>query len=141
MKADDYLVQLESPTIKEFSQLRESIGWDSIDNDVIESSLKNSLFHVTIRYKSQLIAMGRVIGDGAMYFYIQDVVVAPEYQNSGFGSIVMEQIERYLSNTVKKGATIGLLAAKGKEEFYSRYDYICRPNKSLGNGMCRFVVN
>ena len=51
----------------------------------------------------------------------------------------MEQIERYLSNTVKKGATIGLLAAKGKEEFYSRYDYICRPNKSLGNGMCRFV--
>ena len=51
----------------------------------------------------------------------------------------MEQVEKYLSVTAKKGSTIGLLAAKGKEEFYVRYSYISRPSNSLGNGMCKFV--
>ena len=83
--------------------------------------------------------MGRIVGDGAMYFYIQDVIVDPSYQNSGIGSALMEKIERYLSVSAKKGSTIGLLAAKGKEAFYARYNYIIRPNNSLGNGMSRFV--
>jgi hypothetical protein len=39
----------------------------------------------------------------------------------------------------KQGASIGLLAAKGKEAFYARYNYIERPNVSLGHGMCKFV--
>ena len=32
------------------------------------------------------IGMGRVVGDGAMYSYVQDVVVAPEYQRRGIGT-------------------------------------------------------
>ena len=83
--------------------------------------------------------MGRVVGDGAMYFYIQDVIVDPYYQQVGIGSVVMEYIEHYLSVSAKKGSTIGLLAAKEKEAFYAKYGYIKRPNDSLGNGMCRFI--
>ncbi len=140
VKNNDYCLQLESPSIEEFSQLRAAIGWDAVDSEVIQLSLKNSLFHVTIRYQSELVAMGRVVGDCAMYFYIQDVVVEPKYQNLGLGTLLMEQIEKYLINAARKGATVGLLAAKGKEEFYARYGYICRPNIALGNGMCKFVT-
>ena len=139
MNSDNYSIKLESPSIEEFLNLRNKIGWADLEYDLAESSLNNSLFHVIVRDKSQLIGMGRVVGDGAMYFYIQDVIVDPSYQNSGVGSALMACIENYLSVAAKKGSTIGLLAAKGKESFYIRYGYASRPNDSLGNGMCKFV--
>ena len=119
--------------------LRNKIGWGELDFNLAKTSLNNSLFHVIIRNQSQLIGMARVVGDGAMYFYIQDVIVDPSYQNSGVGSALMQEIESYLSVAANKGSTIGLLATKGKEGFYARYNYILRPSSSLGNGMCKFV--
>lgn len=139
MKFDKYDITLGSPSVDEFLSLRSQIGWGEMDFNLARTSLHNSLFHVTVRENSKLIGMGRVVGDGAMYFYIQDVIVDPHYQNTGIGTALMASIESYLSVNAKKGATIGLLAAKGKEGFYSRYGYIERPNDSLGNGMCKFV--
>ena len=83
--------------------------------------------------------MGRVVGDGAMYFYIQDVIVTPTHQGQGLGHQIMLNIEEYLQSAAAQGATVGLLAAKGKEPFYQRYGYVSRPNTLLGNGMCKFV--
>jgi GNAT superfamily N-acetyltransferase len=139
VSVDNYVIKLESPSAEEFSLLRQKMGWGEIDLALAEMSLAQSLFHVTIREQCQLIAMGRVVGDGAMYFYIQDVIVDPHYQNRGIGSVVMAQIEGYLGHAARKGSTIGLLAAKGKEAFYVKYGYTPRPNNALGMGMCRFV--
>ena len=135
----NYSLTLERPSTDEFLCLRSQVGWAEIHVNLAKQSLENSLFHVTIRKKSQLIAMARVVGDGAMYFYIQDVIVAPKYQNLGLGTVLMKHVEDYLAQYAQQGATISLLAAKGKEEFYSRYHYIARPNNALGNGMCKFV--
>lgn len=136
--ANNFRLKLASPTVDEFLVLRAKVGWQGIALNLAESSLLNSLFHVVIYDKQQLVGMGRVVGDGAMYFYIQDVVVDPAYQGLGLGAALMEQIENYLSDTVNKGATVGLLAAKDKEVFYARYGYLARPNASLGHGMCKF---
>ena len=132
-------IKLESPTAQEFLTLRKKVGWHSISINEAETSLHNSLFHVSIYIDTQLVGMGRVIGDGVMYFYIQDVVVDPIYQGVGIGVAIMENIERYLGNAANEGSTIGLLAAKGKEAFYAQYGYIERPNTSLGHGMCKFI--
>ena len=69
----------------------------------------------------------------------EGVVIDPDYQKQGIGAEIMERIESYLLKAAKKGSTIGLLSAKGKEGFYSRYDYLERPNDLLGNGMCKFI--
>lgn len=106
---------------------------------MVQRSLENSLFHVTVRSKSQLIGMGRVIGDGVMFFYVQDVVVDPDFQNQGLGDALMQEIEQYLSLNAKAGSTIALLSAQGKELFYSRYGYIERSGFPLGKGMCKFI--
>jgi len=137
--AEHFNLKFSSPSIDEFVSLRAKVGWQTGSLPMVETSLNNSLFHVTVYDKAQLIGMGRVIGDGAMYFYVQDVVVDPQYQNLGIGAALMEQIEIYLAVTAKQGSTIGLLAAKGKEAFYQRYNYIERPNTSLGKGMCKFL--
>jgi ribosomal protein S18 acetylase RimI-like enzyme len=134
-----YHISNECPTAEEFIELRRLIGWADTDLHMAKRSLANSLFHVVVKGQGKLIGMGRVVGDGVMYFYIQDVVVAPDYQNQGIGQLLMDRIEAYLSATAVKGSTIGLLAAKGKEGFYSRYGYKLRPNEGLGHGMCKFI--
>ena len=135
----DYRVIHESPDINEFIRLRKSIGWGDTDFVMAEKSLKNSLFNVSIYDDDILVGIGRVVGDGYMFFYIQDVVVEPKYQQKGIGSLLMKEIEFYLSTNAKKGSTIGLLAAKGKEDFYSKYGYQERSGDPLGKGMCKFV--
>lgn len=135
----DYIISDEAPTAKEYLALRCQVGWDSVDLWVVQKSLDSSLFHVSVREQKKLIAMARVVGDGFMYFYIQDVVVAPRYQGRGIGRMLMSRVESYLSKECAAGSTVGLLAAQGKEAFYRSYGYIERDGTNLGRGMCRFV--
>ena len=135
----DYVVGFEQPNVEEFIALRRKIGWGDTQYEMANISLDNSLFHVTVRDNAQLIAMGRVIGDGAMFFYVQDVVVDPGYQGKGLGKLLMQHIESYLASVAEKGTTIGLLASQGKEAFYKRYGYVGRDGEALGLGMCKFV--
>nr|WP_275692646.1 GNAT family N-acetyltransferase [Rheinheimera hassiensis] len=97
------------------------------------------MFNTTVRLDGQLIGMARVVGDGFMYFYIQDVIVAPDYRGKGIGHAIMTRVEAYLAKAYTTGATVGLLAAKGKEPFYRRYGFIERDGIELGKGMCRFT--
>lgn len=146
MSKNTYLLKHIPPTVEAFIALRATIGWGETDITMVKASLESSLFHVTAYHHKGhtepdvFIGMGRVVGDGAMYFYIQDVVVDPNYQKQGVGELIMNEIETYLVKVAKKGATIGLLSAKGKENFYRRFDYQCRPSDNLGNGMCKFVI-
>ena len=76
---------------------------------------------------------------GAMYFYIQDVIIHPEHQNKGLGSKIMNTLIAHLESCCAPGATIGLLAAHGKESFYLKFGFKPRDGQSLGLGMCRFI--
>ncbi|MCF6442665.1 GNAT family N-acetyltransferase [Pseudoalteromonas luteoviolacea] len=127
------------PSAKEFVQLRADVGWGDTDLNMAALSLEQSLFHVTARMDLQLVGMGRVIGDGALFFYIQDLAVHPNYQQTGVGGMLMAQIESWLADSASKGATIGLMSAKGKESFYARYGYDQRSGMPLGYGMCKFI--
>ncbi len=139
VKKEHYQVFHQPPTVTEFCALRKQAGWGETCPEMARQSLQNSLYSVCIRQSQKLLAMGRVVGDGAMYFYIQDVIVDPVYQGQGLGHEIMLNIEQYLQTAANKGATIGLMAAQGKTGFYLRYGYIERPSATLGPGMCRFI--
>jgi ribosomal protein S18 acetylase RimI-like enzyme len=42
--------------------------------------------------------MVRVIGDSGLYFYIQDVIVLPQYQKRGIGMLLMKKVMNFLDN-------------------------------------------
>lgn len=128
-----------SPSAQAFSALREKIGWGTTDLKLVQRSLEDSLYHVCVYENEQLIGMGRVVGDMAMYFYIQDVVVDPDFQQQGIGTMPMNAIEGYLEQVAVKGSTVGLLAAQGKEGFYEGFGYSQRTGLPLGLGMCKFI--
>ncbi|MBC3766211.1 GNAT family N-acetyltransferase [Neptunicella marina] len=134
-----YQLKQQPPTVEQFASLRDAVGWTNPKESVLQSSVDNSLFWVCIFEQETLVATGRVIGDGAMYFYIQDVIVHPAHQQQGLGKQIMQCIEHYLSQTTVTGCTVGLLAAQGKEKFYKRFAYVERDGNMLGLGMCRFI--
>ncbi|WMN59947.1 GNAT family N-acetyltransferase [Pseudoalteromonas xiamenensis] len=135
-----FMISHEAPSAIDFKQIRESVGWSNLESLIeIEQSIRLSLFWVSVYNHQDLVACGRVIGDGLMYFYLQDIIVHPAYQGLGIGHLMMNEIEQWLLAHTKKGATIGLLAAKGKEAFYAQYGYQMREGSLLGLGMCKFI--
>ncbi|MEZ9234405.1 MULTISPECIES: GNAT family N-acetyltransferase [Shewanella] len=129
---------LNAPSAEEFNRLRAETGWGSAPVDTVNNSLNNSLFFVCVFHETRLIATGRVIGDGGLFFYIQDVIVAKAYQGNGLGHFIMQAIEMYLTQQVTQGTTVGLFCAQGKEGFYKKYQYLVRDGSELGFGMCKF---
>lgn len=107
----------------------------------IEKSLKNDLYDVVAMDGNKLVGMGRIVGDGAIYWYLQDIVVIPEYQGKGIGRIIVERLIDYIydNSLSDTKTTIGLMAAKGKEEFYKKFGFIERPNDNQGPEMIQII--
>ena len=127
---DDISIIERTPTVKEFHELYDSIGWGKLDNDATEKGLNGSLFSVCAIHNDQVIGCGRVIGDGGNYFYIQDIIVRPEFQGKGIGKGIMDKIMVYLNSTAHRNAFVGLLAVKGSFDFYAKFGFLIRPLES-----------
>lgn len=125
-------IQNRKIKVREFQLMRNSTGWDPIEDNVVEKALENDLFSTCIYDDELLIGMGRVIGDGAIYFYIQDVIVLPQYKGEGIGRMIMENIEKFIAQSAHKNSFIGLMAAEGVHEFYKNYGYKVRPDNAPG---------
>jgi len=119
-----YEIKSDIPTLEEYKYLCDSVGWTNYMNfEVVEISLQNSIYCITVQDNNQIIGMGRIVGDGAIYFYIQDIVVHPEYQKNGIGKKIMNTLVEYLNQNAPDKAFIGLFASQGKTSFYEKYDF------------------
>ncbi len=125
-------IEHHSPTVSEYQQLRASTSWGQLPDKVVAKALQLDLFAVCALDGHKIIGIGRVIGDGAIYYYIQDVIVLPAYQHQGIGRRIMEAIEQYLAIYALPGAFIGLMAAKGVSEFYTSFGYQERAPEAPG---------
>lgn len=139
MSTSDIRILEHPPSADEFASLRNLISWRNPSLSLIQQSIDASLFWVSLYRNNELVGCGRIVGDGAMYFYVQDIIVHPNYQNCGLGTIIMTSINQYIEQTCQPGATVGLLAAKGKEAFYDKHSFVARDGNTLGLGMCRFI--
>ncbi len=72
--------------------------------------------------------MGRLVGDGAMYWYLQEIVVLPEYQGKGIGKSIVNRLLEHIKSAAVPGTIIdiGLTAVKGKEPFYEKFGFLVR---------------
>lgn len=120
----NYKIENNTPTLEEYKYLCESVGWtDYMNFEVVNTSLRNSIYCITAKDGEQIIGMGRIVGDGAIYFYIQDLVVHPDYQKKGIGNEIMSVLMEYLNLNAPDKAFVGLFASDGKESFYGKYHF------------------
>ncbi|MFB0545103.1 MAG: GNAT family N-acetyltransferase [Asgard group archaeon] len=124
---EKYILVERSPTVEEYQKLREAVEWGNVGPEATEIGLNNSLFSVCVIFKNEVIGCGRVIGDGGIYFYIQDIIVLPEFQGKGIGKRIMNAVMNYLKEHALPYAFIGLMAAKGVSKFYEKYGFAERP--------------
>ncbi len=119
-------IEHRSPTISEYKKLRSSVGWWSIDEKAIGVALEKSLFSVVATEKDNTVGIGRIVGDGGLYYYIQDLIVHPEFQKNGIGKRLMEELMAFIKINAKPGAFIGLMSAKGMSKYYEPYGFEAR---------------
>ncbi|NVK55324.1 MAG: GNAT family N-acetyltransferase [Alteromonadaceae bacterium] len=139
MSAYNIVLKEQAPTVLEFASIRTSVGWLNPELPALQASMNASLYWVSAYLDGQIVGTGRVIGDGAMYYYVQDVIVHCNHQKRGLGSQIMQSINQYLTLNCQAGSTIGLFAAQGKENFYENFGFVSRDGQKLGLGMCRFL--
>lgn len=129
---------LRNPTIQEYNDLRHSAGWPVMRQDLVEIGLSNTIHAVVVQDENHYaVGMGRIIGDGAIYFHIQDVIVRPEFQKQRIGKLIMDELLKYLEDAGGPNTNIGLMCSKGREEFYKGFGFIERPTDKFGAGMIK----
>lgn len=125
----------------EFIRLRVAAGFMEVPYGQAEKALENGLFTVSAYDGENLIGMGRLVGDGSMYWYIQDVAVLPEYQRQGIGSAIVERLISHAQDSLAAPwASIGLTARKDKEPFYEKLGFTRLPNDGCGAGMSKRIL-
>lgn len=123
------------PNTQLFIDLREKCGWGLISNDLAERAISNSLLWTSAHHDDKTIGFVRLIGDGALNFYIQDLIVARPHRGLGIGRSLMEHLLSLCCEVVPKDATIGLMSVAGKENFYEAFGFQSRPFGRFGAGM------
>jgi len=129
---EGYVLVERNPTLEEYQRLRRAVGWLDVETEATKIGLRNSLFSVCVILENKVIGCGRVIGGSGIYFYIQDIIVLPEFQGKGIGKRIMDAIMEYLKAHAGDGAFIGLMAARGVSKFYERYGFKNRPSDAPG---------
>jgi len=127
---------------EEYLYLREKVGWVKLSEKQTLSAIKNSLYIVkAVDDDGNIIGMGRIVGDGAVICYIQDLVVIPEAQGQGVGSLIINELIAYVDSIKEDETTmmLCLMCAKGREKFYEKHNFIARPTDKLGPGMIQYL--
>mgnify|MGYP004517447425 FL=1 len=128
-------------TVEQYLDIRSAVNWRQLTRKQAESALGHSLIVVGAYEDGHLVGMGRIVGDGAVICYVQDLIVRPEYQRKKVGSKVLSALVAYVESIREEGSQmmLCLMCAKGREPFYEKHGFIARPTKELGPGMIQYL--
>ena len=135
MTCGDYRLVEGNPSTEDYQRLRAAVGWSPFQPDAASRGLRADLFGVALLHGSEVVGCGRVVGDGAVYFYLQDIIVLPEHRNRGLGALIMDAVMGFIQREAAPGAFIGLMAAEGVERFYEPYGFRRRGEEQPGMGL------
>ncbi|MGB7980765.1 MAG: GNAT family N-acetyltransferase [Candidatus Nanopelagicales bacterium] len=109
-------------TAEEHRLLAERVGWaDAFPWEAMPGSLAGSYCGtVALTGDAQVVGMGRAVGDGAFFFYLQDIAVDPEYQALGIGGELIRRLIDQVRGLTGGEAFIGLFATDAAIPLYRR---------------------
>ena len=112
----------ERVDVKELCDLRQSVGWNRMEKELMDPRLK-SYYHIAVydEQSQKLIGFVDSISNGVTDAYIQDLMVHPDFQGKGIGSELMNKMIEYLK---KAGIyMISVLYDEDLKSFYSRFGF------------------
>jgi GNAT superfamily N-acetyltransferase len=122
----------EAPTAAAFKALYDNTGWGHGERPEADfaQALVGSWACCSVFEAGRLVGIGRVISDGRLHAYVNEMIVAPSHQGRGIGR---EILRRLLGRCHAAGITdIQLFASSGKAGFYAAQGFVPRPDDRPG---------
>ena len=121
---------------EDFIRLRIQAGFVEIPVEHARKALRNGLINVSAIYNGELVGMGRLVRDGAMYWYLQEIIILPQFQRKGIGTMIVNHLVDYAreNSATGKFTTIGGVSANGKEPFYEKLGF-----EVISNGIIKMI--
>lgn len=88
--------------------------------------------HVVHDASGEVVAMGRVIGDGGWYFHIADMATLPDHQRRGLGDLVITALLARIRAAAPPVAYVTLMADPPGRKLYARHGFTEDRDRSIG---------
>jgi len=123
MRMQDMKLTNEIPAVDEFIELRVLAGLSRNEREAAERGLPGSRYSVCVRAADRLIGMGRVIGDGGLFYQVVDIAVHPDYQRQGIGFRIMRGLMQQLRDNAPRSAYVSLVADGDAAVLYRKFGF------------------
>ena len=115
--------------VADYRRFREAVGWTPPEaSDAAVQAALDATWNVLAREEGQLVGMGRLLDDGAMYATIWDMIVLPGEQGHGVGRAILE---RLLSRASVR-TIVTLVATTAGRSLYEKYGFALESAGSVG---------
>jgi GNAT superfamily N-acetyltransferase len=128
----DYFLVEQIPSVEVYNRVRVASGLSRRDPWAAKIGLANTVFGVCVEAEGRVVGIGRIIGDGGLFFQVVDVAVLPDHQKKGLGAKIMDALVSWLRENSPSGAYVQLIAEEGTTGFYEEYSFRVRTPESSG---------
>lgn len=127
---EDIIILDRLPTIEEFEELVKAVGWKVQTRERTEAVLKAPIYTAVAEDKQTNKAVGCVLllGDGASFYYVKDMMVHPDYQRKNIGTALMQHLIKWLEANAPADVLVGLYTGELLAAFYQQFGF----NKAFG---------
>jgi len=127
----DYRLAERVPSVEDYNRVRVAAGLSEKYAEAAIVGLANTVFGVCVENRGEAVGIGRVIGDGGLFFEV-DIAVVPEHQKKGLGKTIMDALTSWLTVNAPPTAFVSLIADEGLSGFYERYGFRVRSPEAPG---------
>lgn len=128
----EYNLLDETPLQADYLRLRLVSGLSPKTAQAAAAGLPNTVFAVTVRWGDEVVGMGRIIGDGGLFFQVVDIAVEPSHQGRGLGKAIVARLVDHLRNHAPSSAYVSLMADGEAHRLYSQFGFKPTAPRSIG---------
>jgi len=120
---DGYAFRTGVPDAATYCRLRKISGLTPRALCAVQAGLPHTLYGVHVVHGSDIVGMGRMIGDGALFIHVVDIAVDPAHQGHGIGSAIVDAIMRHICSTIPAEIYVSLMANGEAWRLYERFGF------------------
>lgn len=145
-----YCILERTPSPQRYHDLRQASGLTPppLDPGIIPTALAGSWYCIIVIKGPQpvdsdtsvrdedVVGMGRLIGDGAIFMQLVDIAVHPEHQGHGLGRMIVERLLQYADEKAPKAYISMIGDPPANEKFYPKFGFKdAKPSIGMYRGM------
>jgi GNAT superfamily N-acetyltransferase len=123
-RAATYILVPQPPPVDDYRRLRDETGLHPKNEAQASAAVAGSWAFCHIQdTRGQVVAMGRVIGDGGWYFHLADIITLPLHQRHGLGRRVVNWLLDQIDTRAPKGAYVSLTTSTAGHALFDQVGF------------------